>query len=220
MCGEVWTLTSASSCHSGEVRRCETACCRTRTLGERLENHGERATGHQTHEVDLKILVAVPIESYIQGVTSGSCLSLPAGRALVAPPLALSRRRFAHNGSRPPRRVLAAKSPSVTLDRCRLTKDTRTIMTNDRDISAGRLVPPASDAIGKVPCRQIGARPVLPSACDPQSFLPLADSNFVRAYETVRQAPEVRAERVARLRQRIAAGAYSVPAALLARRLM
>ncbi len=93
-------------------------------------------------------------------------------------------------------------------------------MTNDRDSCAGRLVPPASDAPGLAPYTQVGARPVLPSACDPQAFLPLADSDFVRAYETVRQAPAVRAERVTGLRQRIAAGTYSVPTALLARRLM
>ena len=197
--------------------------CPNRTPAERSEEHEERATGHQTYVVNLKILVAMPIESYNQGVTSGSCLSLPAGCALVASPLALARRRFAHHGPRPPRRVLAANSTSVTRDRRRLAKDTRPIMTKDRDTSAGHLVPPSSessDARGQVPCTQVGARPVLRSACGPRSFLPLADTDFVRAYETVRQAPEVRAERVARLRQHIAVGTYSVPTTLLARRLM
>ncbi len=112
--------------------------------------------------------------------------------------------------------MLAANSTRVSW----LTKDTRLIMTKDRDTSAGRLVPPASDARGQVPCTQVGARPVPRSACDTRSFLPLADTDFVRAYETIRQAPEVRAERVARLRQRIAVGTYSVPTTLLARRLM
>ncbi len=81
-------------------------------------------------------------------------------------------------------------------------------------------MPPGCDATGQVPRTPTHRRSARRPACDPQSFLPLADSNFVRAYETVRQAPEVRAERVAILRQRIAAGTYSVPAALLARRLM
>jgi negative regulator of flagellin synthesis FlgM len=40
------------------------------------------------------------------------------------------------------------------------------------------------------------------------------------ARQAARQAPEVRAERVAALRQRIAAGAYHVPDSLLAQKLV
>ena len=94
------------------------------------------------------------------------------------------------------------------------------MMTNDIDTSLLRLVTPLSDATRRLPRPPAAARPNRRPACDPRSFLPLADADFVQAHEAVRQAPEVRAERVAVLRQRIAAGTYYVPDALLARRIL
>ncbi len=85
------------------------------------------------------------------------------------------------------------------------------MMTNGIDTGPLRLVPPPADAAEHVPSRPAG---------EPRSFLPLADADFVQAHAAVRQAPEVRAERVAILRQRIAAGTYYVPDALLARRIL
>ena len=85
------------------------------------------------------------------------------------------------------------------------------MMTNRIDTGPLRLVPPPSDAMGQLLSRPAG---------EPRSFLPLADGDFVQAQEAVRQAPDVRAERVAILRQRIAAGTYYVPDALLARRIL
>ena len=91
------------------------------------------------------------------------------------------------------------------------------MMTNGIDTGLLRLVPPPSDAMEQLPSLPAGERP---PACDPRSLLPLADADFVQAHEAVRQAPEVRAERVAILRQRIAAGTYYVPDTLLARRIL
>ena len=94
------------------------------------------------------------------------------------------------------------------------------MMTNRIDTGPLRLVPPPSDATGQLSSRPAGERPDRRPACAPRSFLPLADADFVQAHEAVRQAPEVRAERIAVLRQRIAAGTYYVPDALLARRIL
>ena len=93
-------------------------------------------------------------------------------------------------------------------------------MTIDHAPSLRRLMPPGSDATGQVPRTPTHGRSARRPACDPQSLLPLPDSDVVHAYEIVRREPAVRGERVARLRQRLAAGTYVVPAALLARRLL
>lgn len=50
--------------------------------------------------------------------------------------------------------------------------------------------------------------------------LSLSDRAFFYAREAVRRAPEVRAERIASLRQRIADGSYYVPDSLLACRIL
>ncbi len=94
------------------------------------------------------------------------------------------------------------------------------MMTNGIDTGPLRLVPPPADAMEHLPSRPVGERSDQRPVCDPRSFLPLADADFVQAHEAVRRAPEVRAERIAILRQRIAAGTYYVPDALLARRIL
>jgi anti-sigma28 factor (negative regulator of flagellin synthesis) len=51
-------------------------------------------------------------------------------------------------------------------------------------------------------------------------MLRLQHGDLPRAQAAIRQTPEVRAERVAALRSRIASGAYYIPDSLLAQKLL
>jgi anti-sigma28 factor (negative regulator of flagellin synthesis) len=75
-------------------------------------------------------------------------------------------------------------------------------MIRRRDTGPLRIVPPVA--------------PAPPTATGVSS----TDPDLAIAREAMRRAPEIRAERVATLRQRIAAGTYHVPDAVLARCLL
>ena len=65
-----------------------------------------------------------------------------------------------------------------------------------------------------------GAAPTGRAVAQDQASLSTRARELSLAHAAARQAPEVRAERVAALREQIAAGSYHVPDALLADKLM
>lgn len=97
------------------------------------------------------------------------------------------------------------------------------VMMNRTDSNLSSVPPTAAEIVARAPELQQTVHDAderQPAPGSERVALSLSDREFVYAREAVGRAPEVRAERVAILRQRIADGAYYVPDSILAGRLL
>lgn len=98
-------------------------------------------------------------------------------------------------------------------------------MTNRIDPSSSYILQAAAEIVARKPelpqtVHDAEERRPAPAPGSERVALSLSDRAFFYAREAVGRAPEVRAERIAILRQRIADGSYYVPDSVLAGRIL